>query len=422
MIIQPTKAHILSCTIDGFPHREGERNNYHIQELRIYEDHCKPYFTGQLVIEAHQNTWDTYVNAGAIINLSFEAPRSDGGPTKTYTESFRVYSYESKAREGDTTNSMVITISLIGQEYYNDRQNVVLQSFANIPGTAAAAAIHGQYMASHGGLDILSSALGMIGLQTVPHQVTGKKPIKAIHDILDKSVFAAYPSCAPTYFRNKNGYVIAPLQQLLETAPVAQTFTHNAAEGAYMVDTMQGYDKMIALRPMTPPSQASASGSVGGLSSALAFFDLKSGNYLNNFQEIGNVISGLSSDFQNMAKSFQGGIKGKYGGRQLMTMLDSLHQPLSVAKNGPGGFKNAENQFLTTLGFTPKYWVTAPMQTGLNVTCGQRVNLIYPVAGTGLVAKTCYVARLVHELKFTEGRDRRPFTSIGTTELFCVHW
>lgn len=425
MIIQPTKAKLVTCTISGVPYVEGEKNNFHVQELRIFEDHCKAYFTGQLVIEAHQNTWEIYVNPAAEVVLTFEAPRSDGGPTKSYTEKFQILSYESKPREGDLTNAMVITLSLIGPEYYNDKFNTVQQSFANIPGTAAAAAIHGQYMAENGGLDIRSVALGMIGMDQVPHQVRNKKPIKAIHDILDKSVFAAYKSGAAVYFRNKPGYVMGPLQQLMETAPVTQTFIHQPAESSSFKQTMLGYDKIIHLRPMAPPGQDNngmSAGSIDGLFKSLAFFDLKSGNYEEMLGNFGGVVSGLASSLQGIASSMQAGIKGRYGGRNMMATIDDLHQARSVAKNGPGGWKGAEDSFLTALRFSPKYWISAPLQTGVNVTCGDRINVSYPIANAVLVNKTLYVARLIHELRFTEGKDRRPVTVIGTTDMFCVHW
>jgi len=422
--VQPTKANLTTCTVGGMPFTDGQKNNFHVQEMRIFEDHCKPYFTGQLVIEAHQNTWELYVTPGAGVEIAFTAPRSDGGPTKDYSESFRILSYESRPREGDILNAMVITLNLIGQEYYDDRDNVVLRAYSNIPGTAAAAAIHEEYMAENGGLQVPIPSLGMIGMDKVPHQVNNKKPIKAIHDLLDKSVFAGYPSCAPTYFRNKYGYVIAPLQYLLENAPVAQSFMHWPSEGIDLKNVLMGYDKIIHLRPMAPPGPDPGvnSQTMDMLSAAQAFFDVRKGDFLNNFQSLGNIAQGLTSGFQGVVSSFQGAVKSKYGGRQMMNMIDSFHQPPAISKDGPGNWQAAQASFLTALGFVPKYWISVPLQTGVNVTCGERINAIYPVSDQDLIAKTMYVPRLIHELKFTEGRNRKPVTVIGTTDIFCVAW
>lgn len=396
-IIQPGKAQLDSCVVGGVPYFEGDRNNYHVQELRIFEDHCKAYFTGQLIIEAHQNTWEAYVRPGNQVSITFTAPRSDGGPSNTYTENFKIYSYESKPRQGDFQNAMVITLSLMGEEYYRDRFSTVMMPFSNITGTAAAAVIHNMYMAVNGGLEITSPSIGMIGSTQVPHEVRNEKPIKAIHGLLDKSVFAAYPSCAPTYFRTKPGYIIGPLQQLLETAPVVETFLHQPAQGVDIIPTLVGYNRVINLRPMSPPNDQQGKGGAGSAGgSPQGFFDIAKGQ----------------------VQKLTGG-----GGRGNFSVLDTLHQALSIAKNGPGGFQSAEDAFLAQLSlFTPKFWVSVPLQTGTNVTCGTRINVQYPFTDQGIVSKTMYVARLIHELKFTEGEDRQPVTINGTTDMFGVAW
>lgn len=420
-IIQPGKAVLIECTISGVPFNDGEKNYFHVQELRIFEDHCKAYFTAQLVIEAHQNVWENFISPGADVTISFQAPRSDGIPTQPYTENFKIFSYESKHREGDIQNAMVITLSLIGEEYYRDRHNTVMMPFSNVPGTAAAATIHEMYMAVNGGLNILDSSMGPIGSTQVPHEVRNLKPIKAIHDLLDKSVFAAYPSCAPMYFRNKPGYEMGPLQGYLETAALTETFIHKPGQAAELVDTLVGYNRIIHLRPMAPPGEQTAGGGqsanmMDGLFKSLSFFDISQGDLLNNdaFSSLGNIAG--------LANQFKSGVVSKQGGRQLFSVLDSLHQALPIQKNGPGGFAQNEDAFLTALSYTPKFWVSAPLQTGVNVTCGKRINVLYPFSGTQLIAKTLYVARLIHELKFTEGRDREPVNINGTTQMFGVHW
>lgn len=420
-IFQPGQATLRECTISSIPFVDGNGKNYfHVQELRIYEDHCKAYFTAQLVIEADQNTWEGYLNPGAPVSISFEAPRSDGGPTKTYTENFKVYSYESKPKPRDNNNAMIITLSLMGDEYYRDRYNSVSQAFSNIPGTQAAQAIHEQYMSVNGSLSVQPSSLGMIGLERVPHEVNNKKPIKAIHDILDKVVYAAYPSCAAMYFRNKPGYVMSPLQYLLENASIDQTFIHQPSQGAFLNVTATGYDRINHLRPMAPPGEdrgmASAS-DVDGIFKSMSFFDIKSGNFAEN-----GDFSSLSQ-LSAMAQQFKGAVMGKLGGRRIFSVLDDLHQARSVAKNGPAGYQKNEDAFLTALTYAPKFWVSVPMQTGLNVTCGTRINVFYPFSNLGVIGKTLYVARLIHELRFTEGTDgRNKVTVNGLTDIFGVDW
>jgi hypothetical protein len=434
--IQPTKASLISCEINSIKYFDivnGEvKNNYHVKELRVYEDICKSYFTGQLVIETMLNVSELFIQPTVPVILSFEAPRSDGGRTKIYTERFRIYSYDSKPIGGGGDARMQHTIQLIGQEFYNDRHNTVTQNFSNIIGTGAAAKIHNEYMSVNGGLQIPIPSTGMIGQQMHPHEVKNKKPIKAIHDILDRCVFAAYKTCAPVYFRNKPGYVMSPLQHILQSASVLESFQHVPAQGASLEATMNGYNNIIHLRPVAPAGESSAAASAGtisGLLNATTFFDIKSGNLQEIFGSISKVLNlpfvnnipGLKSKVQQM---LQEATKGRQGARNLFAILDEFLQKKQVDKNGPGGYNAAQEAFLTALNYAPKYWISVPMQTGINVTCGSRINVTFPI-NDRITSKTLFVPRLIHELRFTENDQQNKKIALnvnGTTDIYCVNW
>jgi hypothetical protein len=153
---------------------------------------------------------------------------------------------------------------------------------------------------------------------------------------------------------------------------------------------------------------------------------MKTGNYIPN---IGAFSKLLGLDFvkntPGLAKRIQEMIgqanKNKYGGRMMFSMLDELLQNRQVDKNGPGGYNTTEEAFLATLAYSQKYWVSVPLQTGVNVTCGQRINVIYPI-NDKLTAKTLFIPRLVHELRMTEGQKRNPLNVTGTTDFYCVLW
>jgi len=439
-VIQPTKAALRSCIVNSLPYVDyssGDvKNNFHVKELRIYEDICKAYFTGQLVIETMLNVSELFIAPTAPVTISFEAPRSDGGPTKTYTESFRIFSYDSKPLSGGGDARMQHTIQLIGQEYYNDKHNTVLENFPNIPGTTAAKQIHDQYMATNGGLRILMPSTGLIGSEKKPHEVKNKKPIKAIHDILDRCVYAAYQTCAAVYFRDKPGYVMAPLQQLLETGATSESFKHIPAQGASLQETMFGYNNIIHLRPVAPAGESSAAASAGtiaGLINATSFFDIKTGNYINSFNAAAkalglpfmNRIPGLKGKAQDM---LQQASRGRYGARMMFSMLDELMQKRQIDKNGPAGYNSKEEAFLTALNYAPKYWISVPLQTGVNVTCGSRIIVTAPIGTSDrpqIMNKVLFVPRLIHEIRFTENgqnNKREPLNINGTTDIYCVQW
>lgn len=424
--IEPTKASLNDCTINGISYRSDD---FHVTELRVYEDICKAYFTAQLVIETNLNNYETFLAPTVPVIFTFEAPRSDGGKTKKYTESFRVYSYDSKPMSGGADGRIQHTIQLIGQEYYNDRHNTVQAAFSNITGTQAARQIHEQYMGTNGPLKMLMPSLGMIGGELHPHQVKNLKPIKAIHDILDRLVYAQYKSSAPVYFRDKSGYVMAPLQHILENGTIAESFQHIPGQGYSLAHKMGGYNNVIHMRPLAPAGETSAGASgadVANLMKSSSYFDLKTGNYIPNINNMSKLLDlpfvkntpGMKAKLTEMLKQAN---KNPYGGRMLFSVIDELLQKKEVDKNGPGGYNITQEAFLATLSYSQKYWVSVPLQTGVNVTCGQRINVIYPI-NDRVTAKTLFVPRLIHELRFTEGQKRKSLNINGTTDFYCVLW
>ncbi len=397
--VQPSKGSLLQCSIAGVNYHTLVNNDYVVnfnpQELRIYEDNCKFYFTGQLIIEAQLNTFERYLAPQAEVVISFVSPPNP----RIYTEKFRVYSYESKPREGDIKNSMVVTINLMGNEYFKDKSEQVQQNFSNIPATEAARAIHSKYIQENGGMKIPLPSIGMIGLQLHPHQVLSKQPSKAIHDLLDKAIFPVSSFGPGVYYRDKPGYVIAPLEYLIHSAPITGDFIHEPAQGANALAVLNGYDRVIHFRPMAPPGEDR-----GG-----ARKDLKKIVPGSLDVAIGNAFTGKGAG----GTGYAGGV-GK-------NIIDAFRQLPNIDKNGPGGYQAKEDEFIARLTYSPKYWVSVPLQTGIDVTVGNRVSVTHPVSDE-VFTKTLWIARLIHELRFTEGKDRSIVTVNGTTDLFGVYF
>jgi hypothetical protein len=427
-LVQPTKVALKTCSIGGVDWiTNAAQTNFHVKEFRIYEDICKFYFTGELVIETYLNVYETFLYPTAPVVIAFECPRSDGVSTRTYTETFRVYSYDSSPLSGGADGHLKHTISLIGQEYYNDKHNVVTENFKLVSATTAAKRIHNNYVQSNGSMNVKSPAKGSIANDTSAHQVLNKKPSKAIHDLLDRAVFPNYKSSAPTYFRNKSGYVIAPLQQLLETSSIASNFIHAPASGASIGDTMLGYHSVIYMRPLAPAGEASSgvrASDISGLLKGSSYVDLESGNILNRN---GKFAKSLGKNFikgTNANQVLQGATKGSGGGMDILSVINNLHQFKEVDKNGPGQYNTSQEALITALHYAQKYWVSVPGQSGLNVSCGDRIRVVFPI-NDKLTIKTLFVPRLIHECRFTEDTSdgkRRPTNVRCKTEIYGVFW
>lgn len=434
---QPTKIELKLCTINDINYFSinsvGEPiPNFHVKELRIYEDICKFYFTGQLVIETEQNSHEFLLGPTVPVTISFEATRTDGAPSLYYKKDFKIYSYESKPLSGGADARMEHTIQLISQEYYNDRHNTVMQGFPNVTGTEAAAQIHNKYIQREGSLRIPVPSTGPIGSKDVPHQSRNVKPVKAIHDILDRCVFARYPSCAPTYFKDVNGYVIAPLQYLLEVPAPSAAFLHQPTAGEDLGMVLHGYHLVQHLRPMAPPGEASSDSAsmVMGMLSAAQFFDIKTGTTQNNKASRDQImklpfINKIPNMKARVTQMLAEANRGGFGSRNMFHIVDELMQSMSIQKHGPGGYNKAQEAFLTALTYSQKYWVSVPSQSGLLVTCGSRILVRYPIAVVPeiqMVEKIMFVPRLIHEIRFTQGNKREPVMIQGITDIYGVIW
>ena len=422
-IIQAGKATLTRCTIGGIEMFDdiGE-TIFHVKELRIYEDICKPYFTADLVIETNLNNYERFLYPTAEVNLAFVCPRSDGGRTRDpYRERFRVFSYKSESIGSGADGRLEHSLSLIGQEYYNDKHNVVTQNFNDRTGTSIASAIHQKYMASSGGLSIEPESLGLFGTQDKKVQVINKKPMKAIHDVLDRCVYSQYKSCAPVYFKNYEGYRMAPLQHILENGPVKQNFRHIPAQGKTALDVLLGYDLVYDFKPVAPAGESSGgvrAGEISGLQKGSSFFDFNTKNIIHKLPK---RLTGQFPNTKYAEDMLNEAYKGGMGGLNLFHIIDEMVQKRSVDKHGPGGYNVTQEAFLSALNYAPKYWVSVPGQTGINITCGDRISVTYPVP-PDIKTRTLFIPRLIHEIKFTEGPDRKPVTINARTEIYGVYW
>lgn len=406
-LIQPSKVSILKCVINGmnFIDEDTRRTNFNVQEIRIYEDICKSYFTAELVIEAQSNSFEEYLKPATDVLISFATinPRNQ---TQVYTERFKLFSYESRPRDKEIVSSMVITISLIGAEYFKDRQVFITQNFSNQTATSIAQYIHNSFLSTNGGLSIGESSLGPMGTTLYPYQIVNQSPIKAIQEVLDKAVFARHRTCAPVYFRDKPGYKIGPLEYYVNNGKLNEfVFTHSPGQGSEL-SGLAAYTAVINFRPVVPKDD-----DPGGR----RLFDA-------------SAFSASKSYFDLFKGAWKGPLLGAAKGLNLVNRsLDELRQKEVIDKNGPGGWAIAEANFAGSLRYSKKYYCCVPINSGINITCGMRIEVNVPVIVTNgnsrVEKKTLFVPRLIHELRFTEGGEKRTaVTAVGKTDIFCLEW
>ena len=82
--------------------------------------------------------------------------------------------------------------------------------------------------------------------------------------------------------------------------------------------------------------------------------------------------------------------------------------------------------------YAQKYWVSVPLQTGVNVTCGDRIRVTFPIPNPNAgpndkekmknITRTFFIPRLIHEIKFTQGKERTVISNKGSTDFYCLLW
>ena len=423
--IQPTKAVLNECTIGDpgarFTYSDG---NFHVHSLQVFEDHCKPYLTCQLVIETYQNIYEHFLKPAVEVMLDFESPSSplSGYKTKRYKEQFRIFSYDSRpAPKGQAGGQMIHTLSLIGQEYYNDKHNTVIQNDQGVVGTSVAQRIADKYLKAFGGsTKVMVPSNGPIGQPNHPNQTMNVRPIKAINDILDNCVWSGkFKSCAPVFFRRKQGHVIAPLQYMLENQPIKGHFFHRMGQGASIHATFEeGYNLCIDVRPLSPSGEIMSgikAGEVGSASQVASSLDLTKG-LINK----GTIAKAGKSAIAKIST------KSPLGSNHILGTIMSSLRDSAISKEGPGGYNNAQAALVTALTLSPKYWVSVPGQSGNQITAGDRILVQMPVPyGDGkfrMITKTLYVARLIQQVNFTDQTTRKQLDMNAKTEMYCVEF
>ena len=438
-MIPPGLCVLNGCTIGGIPHQADNAVIFHVSKIQIFEDHCKPYFTAQLTIETYQHAHEHFLYPTSEVFIDFTSPSSDPTfPVRRYRERFRVFSYESEQLPyGQQTVRIQHTISLMGQEFYNDRHNYVNQLDFNQPATSVAKKIHDRFIASNGNLGVTVPSSGMIGSEQVPHKSVNLKPFTAIGQVLGRATWTRYPSCAPVYFRTKRGYLMGPLQQIMETGGIAMAFTEYPAAGnRWMTEFLgraKGYTMIQALKPLAPSGEASSgvrASEVGNLGKAQAWIDLQKGSTNIGAGAISKIMNKLNINTANPAANrkiqqmLAESQKGRTGGL-LYNVINELMQDRAIDKNGTGNFQVAQEAFVTALTYSDKYWVTVPGQSGNQVTVGDKITVTFHKpedAKPKQVTRRLYVARLIHTVEFTRGSERKPTGEQSKTDIYGVSW
>lgn len=142
-------------------------------------------------------------------------------------------------------------ITATNQAYIRNEMNKVTGSWKNIPGSSLIAEIHKTYL---GGEPIhrMAPSLGMIG-EKEPFILRNERPFDSIAKIRYAITSSAYSkSGAYTYFRDIDGYVLLPLEQLFaEASSGVQKFIEDETVGGEPIDPFATNTNILDFKAMT---------------------------------------------------------------------------------------------------------------------------------------------------------------------------
>lgn len=371
---QPTKSvleHLVIVNVDL---------TEYVQSLKVYETVCKPYLTAQIVLIDNKNVVENLgLVGGEQCDITFFSPPNN----KKY--SCKLHILNMKGRENpNNIRSQIYTIDLIGKIFFQDRATLVQTPSQNETGTTTIKRIFSNYLKGDN-LTVLAESIGFLGDKEA-HTINNKKPLTAIQDIMKKITFGKYKTGSMLLFRDATSVKLAPLEYLIERAPSNRAnpkpFVQKETWGMQFSPEDE-YFAIIAAHAEAGRQQGGRSGAndVAGVKhQGQVVFDLFNGG-LAKYKPLAQMISAGSfgsseaiSNLMNLAKLAPNGLGG--------VVNHSLTNSYRAARpTAPDTKTMGERLYSANARSGPQLVIKVPLQTGINVTVGQGIDvrLIPPV-------------------------------------------
>jgi hypothetical protein len=398
-IIQPCKVALRGCTIKGI------NVTPQIQGISIFETMCKPYITATISVNDSGNIINNLgLKGGERIEFAVDNGMQN---SKSIYDSVQYILSIDETEINDNYRTMFYSIRTATESFFNNRANIVQQSFMNIPGTAAAAQIHEQYVGGDATLNIVMASLGLIAkTESGGYNTNNKKPFKAIKDILERLSYGGIDTGSTVYFRDRYQYVMAPLEVLFMTMGSQEHFIQKQTWGTNYLEAMGGgdiYRSIIHGTTKVDEDKDRQRGAMAAVSAAAMgaanLWDQNLGTeaLLNAFATAAQGIAG------SVASQFT---RGRMGGLPNVMQTDSRRQAPSTDQQIN---MVAQNAFQARVKDGTNYLIKVPCQTGFNVTVGKGItaDLLPPIGDADnnsaqTVGGQMLVADVNHECYFDD--------------------
>src|SRR4029078_2174612 len=232
-----------------------------------------------------------------------------------------------------------VTVGTVSISFMKDRGDIVQASFKNTPVTAAAAAVHSEYIGTplNGHTLGLISSMGMIAADDIGSYIaSGDHPFTTIRKILARATFGGFGTGAAVYFENRYGAVINTLEAIITGAPVTSLRLEQrdtwGVVGTDIFAIPRARAAILASKVYHKDTNSESGGAGAGVKAASAAI-----NIIDQFARIP-----VMKQAKTMMNGALGQFTGKNGGIQTSGLTDKARNPLSV---DPATKQTAEDAF-----------------------------------------------------------------------------
>lgn len=348
-----------------------------VNTLFIYEDICKFYRTFKAIILDDALVVDDLKLVGGE-TVSFDVVAAGG---KRYSATGQLFSIK---KDNSTKNKRMLMYEMwfVDSPYVNERANLVKKSYSNVLGTDIISNIGSEFLKDN--IRIPVSSLGLLFTKN-PHVIDGAKPLKAIDDMRKQITFGAYPSGISTFFHDKRGMVVAPVEYLLEQAEkTVATYIEKANWGAMWTDTLTATHAIVDYTTNTDQNEQGRI-HIHEIAAALKqerkVLNAKTNKTIVNqpatFVSIPKVLGTAMQQLGGSSPMIGQAGAAQFGGKHNNIKVDTDKIPLSAVRQ-----TDREQLLRAMLDNAPQIYVKVPIQGGLDATVGAGVFLdIIPPQG-----------------------------------------
>ena len=353
-VILPNKCRLTRFTL------KGVNIQPHVRALNVYESIYKPYITIQ--VEVLDNVpggliKNIDVKPGDPMEFSFDSVDNTPYDGKVYLSGIDKDKKKSNLR---ATNYI---IDGIGPAWFKDQQNIIKQSYEFVPATQVMATIHNNFVGGDAPLRVLEQSIGPVDKEL--YRVFGLKPFKAIENLMARANYGSVKSGTTMYYRDKDSYVLGPLEVLFRQLQAQETFYQINTLGRFITDFDKAKVSITQISSHvdeTNPGRQGANKVTSASNQGVGHYNLRSAkNTLLNTKKM--ITSGLG-------EAISGG--SAHGGRPNFFIFD----PSKLSKEQQEFQKiRDENAYKAQFVNGTNFTVMVPINNGTKLTVGKGVGL-----------------------------------------------